>query len=466
MGKKLHSLLSAIDFSDYYDRINRAFWDFFDSTFRIRISVGGAGSGKSFSTFQEIIYKIIVEPGHNYLICRKVGTTNKTSTYALLQQIIADLGLGDVFKENKSDLTFTCIPTGGMIVFKGLDDIEKIKSMTFPTGPLTDIVIEEASEISQPDFDQLNVRLRGIAKVPFQLTLLLNPIHDQHWIKREFFDLQSYQKTFPVYILKTTYLDNEFLDDDYRSVLESYKDIDYEFYRVYCLGEWGSIGKNIFNHWKVETCPYKEEDFDATYIGIDWGYVHPSVIVKVGLKDGTIYTYSELAITDKTNPELIAYNEELQVFRKGESATADSAEPARIKEWVQAGYSVLPAKKPPGSVRRGIDFMKSHKWIIDPSCVRTIQEVQIYHWKTKKNGEVVRPEEPIEISDDAIKAHFYALEVVSHNKGKPGVLSGTVSESKKEIIEIRRDQRKKIKEAIMAQRKRRREELEKLENKK
>lgn len=154
--------------------MNTAFWDFFDSKKRIRISFGGAGSSKSYSAFQEIIYKVVAEPGHNFLICRKVATTNKTSTYALTKRIISDLNMWSLFKENKTDMTFTCLANGAMIVFKGLDDIEKIKSITFPTGPLTDVVIEEASEITQKDFDQLNVRLRGQAKVPFQILSLIH----------------------------------------------------------------------------------------------------------------------------------------------------------------------------------------------------------------------------------------------------------------------------------------------------
>jgi phage terminase large subunit len=286
--------------------MNEAFWPFFESKARVRVSYGGAGSSKSYSCFQDIIYKLVSEPGHNFLICRKVAVTSKTSTFALALQVINDMGLNKLFKINKSDLSITVKLTGYMAVFKGLDDIEKLKSITFPKGILTDVVVEEASEITQADFNQLNVRLRGKKPkgIRFQITLLLNPISDQHWIKREFLDLKSYQKSISVYLLHTTYLDNEFIDEDYRAVLEGYKDIDYEFYRVYCLGEWGTFGDIIFTNWKFAKCPYTENDFDSVYAGQDFGFKHPQVIVKVGFKDGKMYTFKELCVFEKTNKEI------------------------------------------------------------------------------------------------------------------------------------------------------------------
>lgn len=466
-----------IDFTKFYDLLNYEFWDFFDDKSRIRISFGGAGSGKSVEAFQECLYKVLTQPGHNYLICRKIAATNKTSTYSLFQQLIYNMALNtddlipnidvsSAFKINKTDLAVTCNLNGNMIIFKGLDDIEKIKSITFPKGVLTDIIIEEASEITKKDFDQLNVRLRGKARVPFQITMLLNPINDQHWIKKEFFDLKSYQRKYKVCILKTTYKDNRFIDEDYKSVLEGYKDLDYEFYKVYCLGEWGSFGNIIFTNWTAMTCPYREEDFDAIYNGQDYGFEHPSIIVKIGFKDGNMYTYNELCCEKKTNIEFIQANEEFDVLHKGERAIGDSAEPARIKEWVQHGFGVIGAKKGPGSVSRGIDFIKSQRWFIDPdACPRTLQEAQVYHRKTDKNGNVKVNEDPVDLFDDAMKAHMYALEPLSRSQGKPSVLSGSKSDAKKGLIEIKRQERKKIREALKEKRKQNKEKEKAIEQK-
>lgn len=457
-----------IDFSRFYEMMNPVFWDFFENKSRVRISFGGSGSGKSVQEFQEILYKIIVEPGHNYLVCRKVAATNKNSTYALLVQLISQMNLSSFFAINKTDMTFTVKATKYMIVLKGLDNIEKIKSFTFQEGILTDIVVEEASEMSQKDFDQLNARLRGIRigqqkKINFQITLLLNPIINTHWIKREFIDKKSYQKDkvredgtvikgISVYIIKTTYLDNNFIDDDYKAVLEGYKEIDYEFYRVYCLGEWGSFGNVIFNNWTFGVCPYSEEDFDATYNGQDFGFIHPQVIVKIGFKDGTMYTYNELCAFQKTNKEVIEMNEEFNILDKNKQVICDSAEPSKIKEWTQHGYAALPAVKGKDSVTRGIDFIKAQRWVIDDSkCPRTAQEVQTYHWKQDKDGNPT--DSPVDIMDDAIKAHMYALEPLSRMKGKPSILSGTKTDMKKSLIEAKKEERKQRREIMKAQRK-------------
>ena len=84
-------MAGQINFTRFYEIMNKAFWDFFESKARIRISFGGAGSGKSVQAFQEMIYKILVEPGHNYLVCRKVANTNKNSTYALTIQLLNEI---------------------------------------------------------------------------------------------------------------------------------------------------------------------------------------------------------------------------------------------------------------------------------------------------------------------------------------------------------------------------------------
>jgi phage terminase large subunit len=450
-----------IDFTDYYSLLNKAFWPFFKNKDRIRISFGGAGSGKSQHMAYEFLYKLIAEPGHNMLVLRKVGRTCRVSVFPLFQQLISELNLSQVVKINKTELSFSVLGIPGnnnKLICEGLDDIEKLKSITFPGGVLTDIWVEEASEATQQDINQLNARLRGQAKQPFQITLTFNPINNQHWIKKEFFDLKTYQKNMKVFILKTTYKDNLFIDDEYKSILEGYKDIDYEFYKVYCLGEWGSYGNIIFTNWEALKCPYKEEDFDSIYVGQDYGFTHPFVISKIGFKDGAMYSYDELCLFEKTNKEAIEINMEFDILHKGETARGDSAEPARIKEWQQYGYGVIPAKKGKDSVSRGIDFINTQKWYIDPNkCPRLLQEVQVYHKKTDKDGNILPDEKPVDIFDDAIKAHMYALEPLSTMKLKPSILSGSKSDHKKSLIEAKKEERRKRREVLKVQQKRKRE---------
>jgi phage terminase large subunit len=289
---------------------------------------------------------------------------------------------------------------------------------------------------------------------------LFNPISVNSWLYKEFFLKRSFQKNHAVTILKTTYLDNDYIDEDYKNVLESYKDIDEQFYRVYCLAEFGVFGDTIFNNYTLEPCPYNEEDFDAKYNGQDFGFSHYNSIVKIGFKDGTMYSYSELATTEKTNKENMELNEEFDILHKGEKVTCDSAEPSKIKEWHQGGYGAIGAIKGKDSVSRGIDFLKSQKWSVDPEkCPRLVQELEQYSWKKDKDGNIT--DKPIDILDDSIKASFYALEDLSRSAGKPSVLSGAKSKGKKTLIEAKKEERRMMREVQKAQARLKREQNKK-----
>ena len=216
-----------------------------DSTHRYLILYGGAGSGKSVFAVQRFLYRLLTLPLCNLLVVRAVAATNRDSTFALFRQVISRWGLSALFTCRESDLRITCA-NGNSVIFKGLDDTEKLKSVTFPKGELTDIWVEEASEVREEDFNQLDVRLRGKGTHK-QMVLTFNPVSVLHWLKRRFFDRQDPRAL----VVKSTYKDNRFLDEDYKATLESYKATDPYYYSVYCLGEWGVLGQTIFDAQKV-----------------------------------------------------------------------------------------------------------------------------------------------------------------------------------------------------------------------
>lgn len=216
-----------------------------DNTHRYLILYGGAGSGKSVFAVQRFLYRLLTLPLCNILVVRAVAATNRDSTYALFRQVISKWGLSELFSCKDSDLRISCA-NGNSVIFKGLDDTEKLKSITFPKGELTDIWIEEASEVLEEDFNQLDVRLRGKGAHK-QMVLTFNPVSVLHWLKLRFFD----RKDPRALVLKSTYKDNQFLDEDYKRTLEGYKDTDPYYYSVYCLGEWGVLGQTIFDAQKV-----------------------------------------------------------------------------------------------------------------------------------------------------------------------------------------------------------------------
>lgn len=221
---------------------NKVYIPYLDDLNRYIIFYGGAGSGKSFFVVERYIYKILKNMMMNLLTVRATGKSNRDSTFALFKQVINKWKLSRYFKINESDLRIKCLLNGNEIIFSGLDDVEKLKSVTFSKGELTDIWIEEASEILESDFNQLDVRLRGKGTKK-QIVISFNPIDINHWLKKKFFDIPRENLT----ICHTTYKDNEFLDDDYKKLLESYKDTDEYYYNVYCLGQWGVLGKTVFD---------------------------------------------------------------------------------------------------------------------------------------------------------------------------------------------------------------------------
>lgn len=203
---------------------------------RYLVFYGGGSSGKSYYIVQRYITRLM-QRKMNLLVVRQTGNTNRDSTFALFKQIIREWKLESIF--TITDLRIKCI-NGNEVIFRGLDDVEKIKSTTFENGELTDIWVEEATETLEEDINQLKVRLRG-GKSKKQMVLSFNPINASHWIKRHFIDSKL------ATVCHSTYKDNKFLTKEDIETLENFKNIDEYYYQVYCLGLWGVIGKTFFN---------------------------------------------------------------------------------------------------------------------------------------------------------------------------------------------------------------------------
>ncbi|GHV77161.1 terminase [Spirochaetia bacterium] len=404
----------TVDFSTLPAWVNKAFYPLWFDRIRFIVCKGGAGSSKSMDAHRRVLYRMIAEPGHNYAIVRKVGRTLSISCIPLIRQCISDWNLWPLFTENKSNQTVTCTTNGNQIKFLGLDDIEKVKSITFERGPLTDVLIEEATEITEQDFNQLNLRLRGQSKVPFQITLLFNPVSNTHWMKRRFFDNPG-EKRDKITLHESTYLDNRFLDPEYKEELEALKYEDRTYYEIYCLGKWGSIGNLVFRNVVYQACPYTPKQFDQVIAGQDFGFNHRNAIELIGLKDGDKYSFRELYVRHMVNSEIIAENEARQILSKKQRCIADSAEPKSIKDWQQAGYTMIAAKKGPDSVKAQIVELNRGIWYVDPvACPGLVSEIATYKWREDRDGNPL--DEPVKFRDDAIAACRYAVEELDMKK--------------------------------------------------
>jgi len=392
-----------IDLTALTQLTNEVYYSLYKDKSRYLVLYGGAGSGKSVFAAQKILVRMLTERPHRFLVVRKVARTLRFSVFSLFQDIIAQWNLTPLFKVNKSDMTITCI-NGNQILFAGLDDVEKLKSIANITG----IWIEEASELEPRDFMQLDLRLRGPTKHYKQIILTFNPISALHWLKKEFFDYKKDNAT----VLKTTYKDNKFIDPEYAKVLEELKYKDEVYYKIYALGEWGVLGNLVFTNYVIEDIPLNEGYYNAIYYGLDFGYNDPSALLKIGWKDSEIYVLDEIYERHLTNTELIKLCESR--VDKRHLIIADSAEPDRINEFKKAGFRIQPCTKGKDSVKFGIDWLKRRKIHIHPSCVNTIKEIQTYKYREDKNGNVL--DEPVDFNDHAMAALRYGTELLRDTK--------------------------------------------------
>ena len=220
---------------------------FFDQH-RFLVLKGGGGSGKSIFAGRKVLERVTGEENHRWLVCRKVGRTIRESCFAQLRRQIAEYYPDSGAKVYTGDMRVQ-FPNGSEILFSGLDDVEKLKSIFSVTG----IWIEEASELLEEDFGQLDIRLRTEFPFYLQMILTFNPISINHWLKKRFFDFdikdpKAREKAIArTRVHESTYKDNRFLIKEAIETLEAFKHTDQYYYTVYCLGQWGVTGKTVFD---------------------------------------------------------------------------------------------------------------------------------------------------------------------------------------------------------------------------
>ena len=393
---------------------NPGFREVNQSKKRYIVMKGSAGSGKSVDTAQNYILRLMNDPGRNLVAMRKSDITNRDSTFAELTGAIYRM-FGDKAEQywqiNKSPLQLTCRHNGNKIIFRGMNDDkqrEKLKSITFQKGKLTDVWLEEATEFTQADLEIIDDRLRG--ELPpgqfYQIRMTFNPVNKSHWIKKVFFDIPDPN----VLTHHSTYLTNRFIDAAYKARMERRKVVDPEGYMIYGLGEWGEIGGLILHNWEVKDISQNLNDYDDVAIGQDFGFNHANAVLLLGWKDDNIYILDEIYLHEKDTAEIITEAVKKAIPRN-KQMWCDSAEPDRIKMWKDAGFRARGVDKggSAGSVKAQIDWLKQRNIFVHPHCINTIKEMQQWKWKKdERSGEYL--DEPVPIMDDAMAALRYGVE--------------------------------------------------------
>lgn len=382
-----------------------------DYTNRYEVYYGGAGSGKSVFVAQKLLLKSIKEK-RKVLVIRKVAATLKDSVFQLMTDLLRKWGLYKHCRVNLSTYSIT-LPNESVILFKGMDDSEKIKSIT----DITDIWCEEATELTEEDYAQLDLRLRAL-KDDLQLIVSFNPISKANWVfKRWFAEKATYDRGNTM-ILRTTYKHNRFLPPSYIAALEEKINTNPTYYRIYALGEFASLDKLVFYNWKQEE--FNHADITGTLlVGLDFGFVNDiSALVGSILDEANkrIYVFKEWGATNKTNDELAAIITSLG-FSKS-IIVADAAEQKSIEEIKRKGITRIKAcVKGPDSIIHGIQQLQQYTIVVHPSCSGIITEFENYAWqKDKKSGEYIN--KPIDDFNHYIDALRYSLQCVKTNKLK------------------------------------------------
>jgi len=422
-------------------RIDESTWNqiyidkLIDNKKYIQIYFGGSSSGKSYSQAEKTIIEV-VNKGCNYLVCRNIARTIRDSCFNEVTKAIYRLGVDNQFKINKTDMHITHISSRKQILFAGLDDVEKLKSITPIDGVLDRIWIEEATETDWNSYKQLTKRLRGQSKNGFSITLTFNPVLKTSWIYKEFFeghfnDSDKFVEYDDVSILKTTYLDNKFLDADTCRRLEDESDPYY--HKVYTLGEWGVLAGIIFKNWRVEDFTEIESTFDNYKNGIDWGFGTDEfafIRSHYDVKNKRLYICDELYATELLNEES---SEMVKAIIGKESVVCDSAEPKSIEEYRKYGVMSLAAKKGKGSIEFGIKWLQSLDIVISPKCQNAINEFSSYKYKEDSNGNVLPI--PVDKNNHLIDALRYSMEDVFYEELTKAPKEKTQEQIRKEKIE-------------------------------
>ena len=384
---------------------------------RYRVCKGSRASKKSKTT--ALWYAVwLNKKGYensNLVVFRKTYRTIKDSCFTDLKWALDRIGVLNDWNITLSPLEMTRKSTGQKILFRGLDDVLKITSITVEKGSLCWAWLEEAYEVTkEDDFNILDESIRGECPAPLfkQWTITFNPWNEHHWLKKRFFDAPPDPDIFAT---TTNYMCNEWLDAADIKVFEDMKKRNPRRYAVAGLGGWGIVDGLVYENWKEEPFDHTSDGFKQEHpgliscFGLDFGYTNdPSTLFcgLLDLKEKRLFVFDEMYEKGLSNKRIA---ETVQGMGYGkERITADSAEPKSIDELKSLGLRVKAATKGKDSIKNGIQWIQDLEIIIHPRCVNFITEISNYTWDQDKFGTKLNV--PIDDFNHLMDAMRYALE--------------------------------------------------------
>lgn len=355
---------------------------------RVVVNQGGSRSSKTWSTCQMVVAKCLTETDKTFTIVRKTWPALRDTIQKDLFDILRGLNLYNDDDHWKQEHRYRL--NGNDIYFVSCDEEKKIRGRRNNY-----VILNEANELDYDHFFQFNLRLSNPSGDGNrnQIFLDYNPSDEYHWI---------YEKVLTrpdVTFIQSTYKDNPFLDPETIAEIESIQYTDENYWRVFGLGERGISGTTIYPNFGY--CTDIPADASISY-GLDFGFNHPTALVRVGLAPGSVYWDELIHRSGLTSVDLIALMSDLVPDRRAR-IYADGARPEMIADIVRAGWvNCVPADK---NVFEGIDAIKKNKLFLTERSTNLIKEVRAYKWKTDRAGRVL--DEPVKINDDGVDAGRY-----------------------------------------------------------
>lgn len=381
---------------------------------------GGAGGGKSYSIADKFLLL-----GANSPVKIKAGFVRKTlpslkkTVLSIFQERAEEFKIP--FKFNQQDMTGW---VGNLeILFLSChnkDAIDRIKGLT----NMSFFWCNELPELLESDYELILTRVRG-GKSKFQQVIGdFNPIGTHSWVHKRWFEGSNGGAKPKILWYNVLQNHPDFLATEgakaYVKRMKATKDRNYNFYKVYFLGEWGELEGLIYN-WDIVSKKSIPNSFDEIFYGGDFGFsVDPAALVRIYRKADHYWLEELLYEKELTNPDIAArITGNVDIKPMADPMYWDSAEPKSIRELIQKGVYAKEAIKGPDSVRAGIDFLKTQKIHILEDSTHIIQEHNSYVWKTDKDGNALN--EPLKMFDHSMDAIRYGIYTHVGHASNPGI---------------------------------------------
>ena len=364
-------------------------WDILEGKHTHYKLYGGRGSTKSSFISIEIIMGMMQDPDANAACFRKVGNTLQESVYEQLLWAIDALGVSHLWHPSLSPLRITYLPTRQRIVFRGCDDPNKSKSIKLRRGYFKYIWYEERAEF-EGDEDERKINqslMRGGDH--YVVFYSWNPPKSLNsWVNQDVIEIRD-----DTLCNHSTYLTvpKEWLGEQFYIEANELKKRKPMAYRHEYLGEAIGTGGKVFDNVILREITAEEiAIFDKIKQGLDFGFAaDPLAFVRThyNRKQHKLYIFREIYQVNLKNREAVAKIKKINPENK--LITADSEEPRSIATFNEMGLRLIGAKKGPGSVDFGMDFLSNEldEIIIDPvTCPNTAREFSTYELERDKNG--------------------------------------------------------------------------------